>query len=220
MAAAFVLPLFFPAAVKAQAAPTVIAAWKTDSYVPASFPGKALPSKDSVVTATVEILDGGRFADLSGTEIRWLLDNDEFVSGFGKKTFQFRVGKEAESVHELKITVLYRDAELINFLMIPVAAPEVAIDFKMYHYQIKRGESRLKAVPYFFNIADPKKDLDYVWSSGNQATEEADADPDELIYEVSPETPIGDIINISVLARNIQKELELAGDSLTLVVIK
>ena len=62
--------------------------------------------------------------------------------------------------------------------------------------------------------------MDYVWSSGNQTTEEADTDPDELIYEVSPETPIGDIINISVLARNIQKELELAGDSLTLVVIK
>ena len=220
MAAAFILPLFFPAAVKAQAAPTVIAAWKTDSYVPASFPGKALPSKDSAVTAAVEVLDGGRLANLSGTEIRWLLDNDELVSGFGKKTFQFRTDKEAEDAHELKITVLYRGAELISFLTIPVAAPEVAIDFKMYRYQIKRGESRLKAVPYFFNIADPKKDMDYVWSSGNQITEGAEENPDELLYEVSPETPIGDIINISVLARNIQKELELAGDSLTLVVIK
>ncbi|MBI5147573.1 MAG: hypothetical protein HZA37_00250 [Parcubacteria group bacterium] len=220
LAAILLSPLFSPAAVKAQTAPSVIAAWKADSYAPANFSGKILPSKSSVVTASVEILDNGRFVNLSGTEIRWLLDNGDIVSGAGKKTFQFRVGKEAEDAHELKITVLYRGAELIGFLTIPVTAPEAVIDFRGYRYQIRQGESRFRVLPYFFNITEPKKDLKFVWSSGDQTAEGTDENPDELVYGISSDTPIGDTINIRVLAQNIRKELEFAGDSLTLVVIK
>ena len=77
--------------VNAQVRPEFLITWRASNYAPSDFAGKILPIPGSALTAALEIIDGGRIADLSQTEIRWSVNNKIGQSGKGIKTFSFLI---------------------------------------------------------------------------------------------------------------------------------
>src|SRR4051812_25715047 len=64
--------------------PQFLLTWKAlNSYVPASYNGKALPSHDSPVSVSLEIISGGKVANLKGVTINWYLDGGPLAGGVG-----------------------------------------------------------------------------------------------------------------------------------------
>ncbi len=195
----------------AQTAPRLIVSWKADSYVAEGFLGKALPAKNSVVTASVEVIDANQFADLTKTEIRWLLDNDELTSGVGRKIFKFRADKQAGDFHELKAMIPnWRGAELQGVVEIPVTGPEIVINSPYPNNQIKTGQSEFRALMYFFNVADPRRELNFEWMAGEQVVSGKDSEPDKLILNIPPEAAAGSVFDLAVSAENPRNETEAA----------
>src|SRR3989338_5844802 len=84
--------IFANASFAQTSSPRVLLTWQAKNYVPAGYLGKALPSPSSIVTASVEIIDQGKIADLSKNNVYWYLNGSLVGSGVGKKTVSVRVG--------------------------------------------------------------------------------------------------------------------------------
>ncbi len=61
-----ILTGFFLAGAQAQTTgPQLMVTWKARTYAPPGFDGKIMPTANSAITASVELIDGGKIIDLS-----------------------------------------------------------------------------------------------------------------------------------------------------------
>ncbi len=148
-------------------------AWSTDTYVPADYEGKALPTRGSLISvvALPEIPNYSR-EDLIYT---WYVNGESRLRGVsGAYEFSFRV---AESVDYEFVMVEVRNLSgsisLKEAVSIPVVRPSVEIyytknlDTKPRNsilVSLKRGDSMfLIAKPYNFRV-EKLADLSFIWS--------------------------------------------------------
>ena len=115
----------------AQAAPQFLASWKADSYVPSWYQGKILPSRGTPVTVSFEVINSGQKADLSGTAVRWYINNKlvkNETNGFGIQSISFNIPDYGGQETEVRIAIPnYRGSELNHILRIPVKNPEAVL---------------------------------------------------------------------------------------------
>ncbi|MDO8466990.1 MAG: hypothetical protein Q7S83_02505 [bacterium] len=190
----------------AQIVPEFIVTWRADSYVPPQYLGKALPGNETNIDLALEILDGGRLANLSDKEIRWLINGDALKSGTGLKNISF-IAEGVMGDQEVEVTVIgYKGGEPIaKSLIIPMTDPEAAI---------YSGENTFRALLYFFNIKNLQQAL-INWSANGLAPEQSNpAQPDILNLDTSG-FPVGEDIEIQLQATNSKDPLETAGASIT-----
>lgn len=183
-----------------QVAPEFLVSWKTDSYVPPGYIGKALPTRNSRVDIALELIDNGRLVNLSQNEIRWFVNNKLQKSGMGIKNFTM-LQPTINVAPEIRISVInYRGINLDKTITIPLANPDVAI--------ISVEGFTFRALPYFFNIKTANE-LKYTWSVNDFKTEGEVNNPDILTLDVRG-GQIGNTLNLKLLVKNLANPLEQA----------
>jgi len=154
---------------------TITLTWSTDTYVPASYPGQALPANFDSSAANPQNLI-----------YNWHL-NDNFqkeLSGQGKQTFRFNVGERAGETHFVEVKVSDSDGKIVGQsqrLPITTVEPQIIVsllrprlellqlsDLLAGKFQLPaEQETKFIARPYFFNIKNPGE-LNYNWKFGEE----------------------------------------------------
>ncbi len=156
-----------------------ILTWSSNSYVPLSYEGKALPirgSKIKVFTLPTKKLP----KNPDYLYYRWLLDDDVvgWANGIGKDSFTFTADKWSGDYHKVESQILDSQQQTVLFqgsTYIKIVSPEVLVFDSNNNYrslvekiETKTNEKiKLIALPFFFNI---KKiaDLDFNWRFEDQ----------------------------------------------------
>lgn len=204
------------------AEPQFLISWQAENYAPSWYSGKILPTKDTSVEISFELIDKGKLANLSKTKVRWYV-NDELVknekNGLGIKSLKIITPNYSGQETEIRISVVdYLGGETLDrIIKIPVVGPEVLIDSPYPDKKISAGLSIFQAIPFFFNIKNLNS-LSVEWSVNEQKPAGLFFNPWLLNLNIGPETPIGTEIKLSVLVKNILKELEFASKKLQVYV--
>lgn len=161
---------------------SVTLTWSTDTYVPADYPGQALPSRGSMVEVAAEI-DSGR-TDPQKLIYNWYLNGDiqPDDSGLGKQTFKFKASERVGEIHLVEAEISNDKEEIIGRsqrLPIKTVEPQIIVsllrprlellqlsDLLTNKFQLpSEQETKFIARPYFFNIISPEE-LNYDWKFG------------------------------------------------------
>lgn len=209
--------------VNAQSAPIFLTSWKAQSYVPNWYQGKIFPAPGTPIEVKFELIDNGRIVDLSGTKVRWYL-NDDLVrneeSGLGIKSLNFIAPQFGGRDVEIRIAVLnYGDngGQLDEIVRIPVAKPEAVINSPYPDRLIGVGKSSFRATPFFFGTKDVSADnFSFEWSIDGKKAEGFFENQSDFILDVGSQAPAGAKLRLSVLAKNLLKELEFASGDVQL----
>jgi len=202
------------------ASPQFLVSWQAEGYVPNWYRGKILPTNGTPVAISFELIDNGKIADLSKTKVRWYV-NDNLVkneeNGLGIKALEINIPDYPGQETEIRISVVdYKGGETLDrIIKIPVVGPEVVIDSPYPDKKISPGLSIFQATPFFFNVKDLNS-LSIEWSANEQKPKEFSVNPWLLNLNIGPETPKGTEIKLSVLVKNVLKELEFAIKSIQL----
>lgn len=191
----------------AQTVPEFMVTWKANNYAPSNYQGKVLPVADTKIDVAFELIDNGRFADLSQREIRWFLGGKLQQSGIGIKNLSFNADRfKGNQVVDIEI-VNYRGSKLTKKLVIPLAIPEVSIIGNLGNF---------RALPYFFNFQNFSQ-ARFTWLANGVETSETGEDSDVLDLNTE-ELPAGTIIDLRVRIQNLLKPLEIAEKSISFTV--
>ena len=201
--------------VLAQMAPELLVTWRANNYTPLNYAGKSLPTRETQVYASLELIDALRPADISKREIRWLLNNRLYKSGVGLKKIVFAVPELTRDNQLLRALVVnYRGQNVEQLVRIPVVDPEAVIGVPYPNRKIGAGENFFMAFGYFFNVND-LNDLSFLWSA-NGASARGENDLPNLLKLNALGGRSGDKINLSVSISNKINPLELASDNVAL----
>lgn len=188
--------------------------WRANDYVPANYLGKIMPSRNSSVEISFDVLDQGKFVDLSKQNIVWYLGDSVLQSGIGLKNIKF-TASQIDPVISISIPN-YKDAkystgDLEGLITIPTSVPEVVINTPYPGKSIKIGDNLFQMLPYFFNILNPNQ-LNIGWSVDGTETASQPGNADILnlttASEGSPAT--GANVGIQVVVKNPANEIESA----------
>lgn len=170
------LAVFLPAL--SYAAPELIVTWKTSSYVPAGYTGKALPTAGTAIDVSAILVDGNTVVSLSPYDINWYAGEDRFAGGKGTASARITAPITGQDSMELRINVTkYNNQPLDAFITIPVVRPE------MFVLQKPGTETQnLSIIPYFWNILT-LRDLAVTWEdNGSTITARAVNKKNELEF--------------------------------------
>ncbi len=188
--------------------------WHTNTYAPPGFTGKALPTADSEIAASVEAISGGKVLDISKEMIRWYVDSTITEYGVGKKNINLRAPGVAGTKIILTVELPGRDDLLPKTAEVPVVRPEAVVDAP-YPSGFFSGEKIVLQVhPFFFNVAS-LADLSSSWKI-NDSVPEGSANPDRVEINMAPGTADGFPVNVVVSLRNPLNTLESATKKTTL----
>lgn len=201
----------------AQTVPELLLTWQAENYAPSGYQGRILPIRRSRISASVALIEGGKFTDISKNEIRWLVDNNLFKSGIGLQALEFPVPEIAAGQVRLKAVIMgFRGQNLEKPITIPVAEPEIVIAAPYPDRKIPAGLNIFRAGLYFFNISRANQLL-FSWSANGAKTEGESAAPDQLELDAS-QGQSGDGVDLSVAVANALNPLEFANQSLKLTI--
>lgn len=191
---------------KAQVSPELMITWKAGNYVPPDYPGKVLPVGGAKIDVALELIDGGKLADLSRVEIRWLINGNTQRSGRGLKTTSFNADLfRGDQVVDITLPN-YRGQNIVGRVIIPLTAPEVAI---------VGGSEIFQTIPYFFNISRPS-DAGYIWTANGVGVIGAGDNPDIINLDLK-DVPIGGSVDLSVMVQNFANPLEIADKTIQFI---
>ena len=190
----------------AQIAPEFMITWKSNSYVPASYAGKIMPTRNTPINISLELKEDGKLANLSKNEVRWFVNNKLKQSGVGLKNFTFAPELTANQPQIIRIAIInYRGTDLTKTIAIPLANPEVVVT--------SIGANVFKAFSYFFNI-DKINDLKWEWSANNIKATGTAQEPDVLTLDIQGGR-LGDTVDLKLtVIQDILNSLETASYSI------
>lgn len=198
----------------AQTTSELILTWKSLSYVPADFGGKALPSEGTLVQVAADVISQGKPLNLSDQVIRWYLGGSLLKSARGAQNFSFRPIKRGVSEVRVEIPGL-PGGSLSKTLSIPVVKPEAVIVSPSPLGTFSGKEIILGASPYFFNISS-LEDLELGWLINRKAPEDLSS-PSVLTLAFSPEPEDGFRVTVELAIKNKIGAGESATDFVKLV---
>lgn len=184
-----------------QSGPQFLITWSAKSYAPSGFTGKLLPTANSPITVSFELLDGGKIVDLSGKTIYWYL-NDEFVEGTaGQRTINVIAPTYAPNAINLRVQIQnYKGSLLFQEIDIPVVPPEAVIESSFPSQKFTGSSLRLSAAPYFFNVSSLRS-LNFQWGVNGQTPLNAE-NPQNLTINLNAGAPLGSNINVDLSVQN------------------
>jgi hypothetical protein len=184
--------------------------WSTDTYIPLDYPGKALPSRGSII----EVIANIDSREINPQELiyNWFLDDiiQKADSGPGQQSFQFNIGDRITHQRLVKVEIKNTAGTLLGSssnLALKPGQPEIVLEAKIsssgfynsiQKYQISANqEIEFTAQPYFFNIKDIDE-LNYDWSLGEKAASQISSDKLNIF-----------ILKIGQLAQSIKQDLKI-----------
>lgn len=159
-----------------------ILTWSSDSYVPATYQGKALPTRLSHVK--VVALPTKKLAtDPAWLDYRWLLDGQVAGrdSGQGKSVFNFMATKWGGDSHEIQMQIIDAQENVLsqNSVSVPVVEAQTLLGQPNSDYAAqdtttaKTGQQlNLLATPLFFHIKN-LDELNFEWNFDGQTLSSA-----------------------------------------------
>ncbi len=129
--------------------------WKAINYVPADYKGKILPSKNSTIQISFDVLDSGKFINISKQQVEWYLNDNLIKSGVGLKSITFTASTNSNVIEILIPNYTdskYSAAQINTIITIPIASPEIVIKAPYPNKNITIGDNLFQVLPYFFNI--------------------------------------------------------------------
>jgi hypothetical protein len=201
--------------------------WSTDTYIPLNYPGKALPTRGSIIEVVANI--DSPDIDPQKVIYYWFLNDriQKLASGEGKQVFKFNIGESITRKHLVKVEIRNREGTLLgvsSYLSLKPEEPQIILKTKkplpsllaLKQYQISANqEVNFVAQPYFFNIKEVAE-LNYSWSLGGQEASQISQDyPNiltlrigELAEAISRELKVGAVNNQRPIEKA-QAEIEL-----------
>ncbi len=159
------------AAQTAATEPRLFITWRADTYAPAYFSGKLMPTGNSVVNASVGLFDDGRFVDLSMRQIYWYLNGEFAAGGVGLQRIYFRTPSRPGDVVALRAQLPdYRGKVILKTISVPVVFPEAVIEAPAPIGKITGDSFLFFARPFFFNVKR-FSDLVISWQINGQPPE-------------------------------------------------
>jgi hypothetical protein len=189
--------------------------WRAINYVPSDYQGKILPSNGSAIEISFDVLDKGKFVNISNQNIEWSLNNNLIKSGIGLKTIRFVATNNNDQRINISIPQYkdskYQAADLGAVITIPLSSPKIVINAPYPNKIMGLGENLFQALPYFFNISNLGQ-LQFSWNvngaeSSNQTT---NSDILRLTASSQGQAAIGTNTSITVSAKNSVNQMEFA----------
>lgn len=198
-----------------------LVSWRAINYVPSDYQGRIIPSKNSIIEISFDLLDKGKFVDISKQQINWNIDRNSFKSGVGLKSIVTTFDKAATKLIEIEIPDYndrtYTGAYLNKFINIPAVSPEIVINAPYPNKTIGIRQNSFQAIPYFFGISNLGQ-LKFEWSVDEQKVNTDLAYPSILAIDLtsqgSPKSGTNTLIK--VLVRNITDTMEFASKTINL----
>lgn len=212
----FVLVLLVPSSfAQVTPEPQFLVTWKAQSYTPASYEGKALPTSGSLVTVSFELIDKGKIIDLSKQTVYWYIDDLLLRSGQGIQRAAFNITLPTSGSQEITIQLPDYNGQVLNkIIKIPVVRPKAVIQAPYPDFLFSSLAVQLKALPFFFNI-QKTTDLLFGWNVNGDTPSNAES-PDTLLINLRslPSSDFG--LNIGLNVQNSNNSFESADSSLIL----
>ncbi len=173
--------------------------WSTDTYIPANYVGKAIPTVGSKIEV-VATIDNPAINPFK-TTYEWSLSRDfypqEKISELGKQTYTFNIGDNIYQNYSVNLELKNDQGEIIGkseTIFVKPYKPQIIIhpmqisngikktlpsfdasDLNLKKYLITSNQAvEFTAIPYFFNIKNID-DLDYNWQFGTQNAAQKDS---------------------------------------------
>ena len=211
--------------------------WRADTYTPAWYFGKKLPSPRSGVTVSAlpRLISGGKKISSRSLIFRWTLDDafKESQSGAGKDVFRFTASPVSDIAHEILLEVSSVDGSIKaeKKISIGVRAPQVAVyeddalTGTKTGFALKEGgeslalageEKTFRAVPFFFSLNRGLENLEYLWRVNGQSIDSGDS-PNILRFR--PSSDASGRASLEVLIKNLANILQEAGQNFSVNVL-
>ncbi|MEK9180480.1 MAG: hypothetical protein AAB897_03650 [Patescibacteria group bacterium] len=207
---AALVALFFAAqflSAQAQAQPYLWITWHAESYAPPGFGGKILPTAGSPITASFEVIGGGKPANVSAQTVYWYLNNELISNKAGTKTVKFNAPSRTSALLDLRIELpTYPGGLLLRTARIPVVSPEAVIEAPYPDKAFSGAQIKATGRPYFFNIQNISE-LNFSWSVDGQTPGSLER-PQELIVNLDPSSPMGTAVNLALTILNAKNQAE------------
>ena len=195
--------------------PNIMLTWKSSSYVPPAFLGKDMPTTNSLITASAELIDNGKAIDVSRQNIYWYQDNNFLDGGIGKQRISFRVPDTGGGTISLRVEFPeYSKGGQLKTIDIPIVKPEIVIESPFPGGKFSSSPLTLIGQPYFFNVSSLSQ-LGFSWSVNGQSPQGAE-NPQALNIKFS-QLPSQAQMAISLLAQNTDKRYEFETASKNLI---
>jgi len=202
--AVFLFGVMYYGHASAQTAPTFWVSWKASSYAPLNFRGKILPTENTPVEISFEIMENGKPADLSNNTVFWFAKDNLLAQGKNKKTVSFKNMAHIGEALNVEIRVIqYKGAVVTKTVTIPVVNPGVVINSPYNRSSLAEKTLRLTALPYYFN-ADSLADLKFNWDINGEAPPGEVDEPYKLTVNIPAGAPALSSVGVSVNVRNIK----------------
>lgn len=137
---------------------TFLVSWKSSSFIPSTYEGRALPIKNSMVDIGFDLVDStGKFIDISKQKVQWNINHEVYQTGVGLKKIKLFISNSDQDVVEILISN-YTDSkyktpsEISQFVTLSAFSPKAIIHTSDPYRALHAGENRIVAIPYFFNV--------------------------------------------------------------------
>jgi hypothetical protein len=206
----FALALLLLSTKQARAAendPQFLVTWKTDTYTPAQYAGKALPTSKSRITISFDLIDNGTLVDLSKQPVRWFYGRNLVDAKQGLQTISIKLPEFIDGDKNFRIEIpSLKDTVLTYSVNIPIVQPEAVIEWPSLTNTLTTQSVEMRGLPYFFNVSDPGF-LNFAWQV-NGKTPLGTQSPDTLNLSLDTNTPTNTPIEIGLKIKNPQGVLE------------
>lgn len=215
-----------PTSTNAQTQPNMFLSWHTETYTPPGYGGRPLPTANSLVSLTLDVIEGGKRVDLSPYAIRWYIGETPIKNGEGLDRITARIPNVVgEGTYKLRAQINnYKGQTLIKVVNIPVVSPKAVLVDSTGSPQVAPSQTglladtslELEGVPYFFN-AKRLSELVFEWTTnGKQFSDYENPDQNFLSVNTNKDAAPGETILVNLFIRNPLFELEYASYATTL----
>ncbi|MDP2598534.1 MAG: hypothetical protein Q8P49_01750 [Candidatus Liptonbacteria bacterium] len=201
-----------------QTGPRFFITWSAATYAPLGFTGKTLPTANSPITASFEVINQGKLVDLSGKTIYWYANDTLIENASGKQTATFLAPTIAPNTVTLRIELPNYNGFTFMEVKIPVTTPRAVIEAP-YRQGIFSGSSAsVRGTPYFFSVKKPSS-LAFSWSVNGESAPSAE-NPEVLTIGLNPDAQSGSPINIGLTIKNPGNFFEQVSNVISLNYVK
>ncbi len=194
--------------------PRILLTWQARSFAPSEYLGKVLPGPGSTISASVEIIDQGKVADLSQYPVYWYLDGDFVTGEAGKKNVNLKLPNRASHGAEVRVEIPgYKGDTLSKTAVVQIAQPEAVIVVPYGGRAGKSAPTVVHGTPYFFNVTDPSL-LRFYWTVNGQTA--SGTESRDLAVSVNADAPAGSAVNIEFIVQDPKQELYVGRANATL----
>lgn len=127
--------------------PTAIITWQTNTYIPAWYGGKALPTKGSKIDLAVMLIDSGKVIDVSSKKINWYVNEALISSGVGATSATFLTDATLDKNYSIRASIQgYNLKNIEGKTGIRTTAPKLTL-----RQSLLDTTHVIQAIPFFFN---------------------------------------------------------------------